>query len=233
MKKYLAVLGLFCAVAPLAKADDVGVVMAYDGPRITVRMGLMVANVGEEVRLTVIPERRQGYGRGVVTDVDRYTHLVGVVLMPLEGAAATGSPETGTVHGNLRLFRGDTLRVDGLERYIENPPEFRVERPVIVPTPAPVDIMMPFYVPSTGRDGRTGASAAPAARPAGPAGSMPDVDALLRSLEGNAAAPANRAVPQSFSPNLPGALRPQETSSEEEEELQKVARNPKAPQEAK
>jgi hypothetical protein len=223
MKKYLAVLGLFCAASPLARADDAGVVLHYDGPRITFRMGLLAANIGEVVRLTVLPERREGHGQAVVTDVDRVNRTVGMVLLPLDGAGrtTTGAPETGTVHGGLRLFTQDMVRVFRLNRYMDNPPAFLVERPAPASRVAPVDIEMPYLPPAL----RGGASdRAPAAAPArGAATPMPDVDALLRNLEGHLVNPEGTHTLEDSSIPQPGANRPGD--AEGEGSLQKVAKH--------
>jgi hypothetical protein len=200
MKKTLAVLGFLCAVAPLARADDVGVVTKFDGPFVTLHVGLNMLHVGEEVRLTVMPERRNGYGRAVVTDLDVNSHLMAVRLLPA-GGSDTGAKNaaTGTFHGNTRLFLDDTVRFTSLHTYTDNPPEYRVERPAYTPVPDNRDIEMPAGMPLIRL--RSGSASAPTAAPSSaPSSRMPDVDSLLRSLGGGAAGGAV-GVPDEAAPS--------------------------------
>ncbi|MBW3625530.1 MAG: hypothetical protein KY468_19205 [Armatimonadetes bacterium] len=143
MKKLLAVLGLLCAVAPLAHATDIGVVTRFEGNNVTFHTGLLALRVGEIVRLQVIPQRSEATGQGVVTDIDDRTHRVAVALLPLGGAAVDTTAVPAVVHGGIRLYRDDTVRMLSTHRFMDNVPEYRIERAAFAPSPATVDIEMP------------------------------------------------------------------------------------------
>jgi hypothetical protein len=154
--------GALLILSPLARADG-GQIISVDGPRLTVRMGLMTMRTGEMIQFHVIPDRRTGGGYGVVTDVDPYSHTVAVVLaepthrddsnhrerkmQPFHSKADRNRLEA--VKEDPHLFPGDVLLVKVLQRYIASPPDFMLPRQESHAIPTVVDLEMPtvYYIP--------------------------------------------------------------------------------------